>query len=88
MSGIVFAVVTPDPLTGAPAAIQADLDWNLGTAVVVADSVGGFVVAAPRGEWQRVPEGAVEHAREVSKQATMESELRRMLADGEEGERA
>lgn len=89
MSGIVFAVVTNDPLTGQPAEIQADVDWNLGTAAVVAESVGGYVVAAPRGPWQVVPEQAVVAALEASKQAAMDDELGRMLGaqENEEGPR-
>lgn len=84
MSGIVFAVVTNDPLTGKPAEIQADIDWNLGTAAVVAESVGGYVVAAPRSEWQVVPEEAVAAALAASKSAAMDDELARMLDAGEQ----
>ena len=83
MSGIVFAVVTTDPLTGQPAEIQADIDWNLGTAAVIADSVGGYVVAAPRGPWQVVPAGAVADALEATKQQVMDVELQKMLSDPE-----
>lgn len=87
MSGIVFAVVTNDPVTGEPVEIQADIDWNLGTAAVIAHSVGGKVVAAPRGPWQIVPDEVVADALEASKQAVMDDELSKMLDAGEETDR-
>lgn len=83
MSGIVFAVVTNDPVTGKPAEIQADIDWNIGTAAVIADSVGGYVVAAKRGPWQVVPPETVAAALDASNQAAMDDELQRMLGETE-----
>jgi hypothetical protein len=86
MSGYIFAVMTVDPVTGQPASIQADLDWNIGTAAVVAESVGGTVVVAGRGPWQLVPAELVSEALEASKQQVMDAELRDMLTAGEQTE--
>jgi len=78
MSGIIFGVEHVDPVSG-ERAFMADFDWDLGEATVIADHYEGRVVVAPRGPWQYVPQEAVEQAREATKQATMDSEIRNML---------
>lgn len=86
MAGIVFGVVTFDPVTGSTQAVQADLDWNLGTAVVVADALGGSVVAAERLAWTLVADDLIEQARAATHAMQIDDELRSMLAGGEGSE--
>lgn len=88
MAGIVFGVMTLDPITGKPNGMQADIDWNFPTAAVVAEALGGQVFAAERGPWKPVdPAMVAEVARrenEKAKEDNMESELQNLLkAEGE-----
>lgn len=83
MSGIVFGVVTLDPITGEPNSMQADIDWNFPTAAVVADALGGRVFAAERGPWKPVDPAMVaevaRRANEQAKEENIESELQNLL---------
>jgi hypothetical protein len=79
MSGTIYGVVTYDPVTGKPAAVHADIEWNLGMAANVAETLNGKVMQAERGPWSMTPEEDVEAALEATKQAAVEDELRRML---------
>lgn len=84
MSGIVFGVVTLDPITGEPNSMQADIDWNFPTAAVVAEALGGQVFAAERGPWMPVdPAMVAEVARQENEKAkddNTESELQNLLS--------
>lgn len=79
MSGFVYGVVTADPITGKPAAINADIDWTIGDAAVVADVMSGFVVRAERGPWHTVDQKQVAEAYKAHQDEVMEVELKKML---------
>lgn len=74
----VFAVLVTEPGTGRKS-VNADIDWTIGDAAVVADSLGGVVCQAPLGTWTLAdPEKVAEALAEV-KDATMESELQNWI---------
>lgn len=79
MTRMVYGAVTLDPITGQPNGIQTDIDMSLGTAAVIAESLNGFVVTAPLGQWAKVPAEEVETALAQQKDEAMDVELRNML---------
>lgn len=79
MSGILYGVVTIDPISGKPSGIQADVDMTLPDAAVIADSIGGLVVSAPRGPWAPVAQEDVAEALQAQKDEAVDVELRNMI---------
>lgn len=71
--GVEFAILPPAP-DDVPVTPIIDPGYNLGTAVMVSDELGGTVLARPVGQFGRMSDDALDRARLANERARLKTE--------------